>query len=190
MDPDPESPVTRLLERWVEGDRAAGEELAPLVYGELKLLALGHLSRRPGERTLQPTALVNEAWIRLMRAQDASFQSRNHFYALAARVMRSVLLDHARRKGSQKRGGHMAQVSVGLQVGALTEHRAFDILHVNDALERLTEMDAELGRLVELRFFGGLDMETTAAVMGISKRTAERRWTVASAWLQEELAEE
>lgn len=189
MDPDSESPVTRLLERWVEGDEAAGDELAPLVYEELKLLALGHMARRPGERTLQPTALVNEAWMRLMRAQGASFQSRNHFYALAARVMRSVLLDHARRKGSEKRGGHLGRVSVDLQAKAPTEHRALDILHVNDALERLTEMDAELGRLVELRFFGGLDMESAAAALGLSKRTAERRWTVASAWLQEELGE-
>ena len=187
VEPAPDSRATVLLRRWSEGDAEAREELAPLVYGELKRLAASHMARRPGADTLQPTALVNEAWIRLVQADQADFPSRGHFYALASSVMRSLLVDHVRRKNSGKRGGAVSLIAVDEELDSAREDKGVDVLVVHEALERLTTIDADLGRLVELRFFGGLDMEMTASTLGLSKRTAERRWRVASAWLASEL---
>ena len=187
VEPEPDRRATRLLLRWSDGDESAGEELAPLVYDELKRLAAAHMARRSGAHTLQPTALVNEAWLRMMRAERLDFPTRSHFYALASRVMRSLLVDHARARESEKRGGGGTRIAVDDFVDPAASDSGVDVLSIHGALERLAEMDAELGRLVELRFFGGLDMQTAAEVLGLAKRTAERRWRVASAWLREEL---
>lgn len=187
VEPAPDNQATLLLRRWAEGDAQAGEELAPLVYDELKRPATAHLARRSGAHTLQPTALVNEAWMRLMRSEQADYPSRGHFYALASSAMRTLLVDHARRKNSEKRGGRATLIMLEEDRDPAKGDSGVDVLAIHEALGRLAAMDAELGRLVELRFFGGLDMETAATTLGLTKRTAERRWRVASAWLAEQL---
>ena len=188
VEPAPDGRATLLLQRWCSGDEGAGEELAPLVEAELRRLARGHL-RGALDGTLQPTALVNEAWLRLMRADELEFASRGHFYALASHAMRSLLVDHARRKNAERRGGGRARITLDERLDGDAGPEDIDVLAIHEALERLSELDEELGRLVELRFFGGLEMEAVAAALGLSKRTAERRWRAASAWLRDELEE-
>ena len=190
VDSTPDNRATLLLQRWSRGDAQAGEELAPLVLGELRRLAAGHLAGRSDAHTLQPTALVNEAWMRLMRVDGADYPSRGHFYSLASQAMRSLLVDHARRKLAKKRGGDRERVNLREDWGTDRSEPGLDVLALHTTLEKLARLDPELASLVELRFFGGLDMQTVAASLGLSKRTAERRWRVASAWLAEELERE
>ena len=178
--------VTRLLQAWNDGDAAAGERLIPLIYAELRRRAAGHLRReRPGH-TLRPTDLVHETYLRL-RAQNAAWQNREQLFAVASRLMRRILVDHARMRAAAKRGG-------GVRV-TLSEDRAGpaavepDVLDVDAALEELAALDERQARLVELRFFGGLDILEAARTLGVSVATANRDWAMAKAWLFRRLKE-
>lgn len=169
-----------------EGDRQSLESLLPIVYQELRRLAAGYIRReRPGQ-TLQPTALVHEAYLRLMKDRPDRWQNRAHFCAIAAHSMRQILIERARARGALKRGGVRQRVTLdeALLPGA---DPSFDLLALDEALERLSAMDGEQARLVELRFFGGLTVEETAEAMAISPATVKRHWAVARAWLAREL---
>ena len=169
------------------GDDHAADELLPLVYGELHAIAARCMGERKVGHTLQPTALVNEAWLRLIEPESGrAFGSREHFLGVAAKAMRSVLVDHARRRGAQKRGATFERVPLE-DVAALFEERASDLLVLDEALTRLSVMDTQLGRIVELRFFGGLSVEETARNLGVSEPTIIRGWRVARMWLKREL---
>lgn len=178
--------VTQLLERWGGGDRSALDDLTPLVLGELRQLAAAYLRReRPGH-TLQATALVNEAYLRLVGQKQGRWQGRKHFYGIAARLMRQVLVEHARRHGAEKRGGGRAAVSLA-HADEIAGSPVVDILDVHEALERLAAFDSQQARVVELRFFGGLSIEEAAEALGVGHATVEREWALARAWLRKEL---
>jgi RNA polymerase sigma factor (TIGR02999 family) len=184
----PRSPhgITELLGRWSDGDQEALNQLMPLVYGELRRLAGAYLRRERNEHTLQPTALVNEAYLRLVRQRNMPWQNRAQFFGVAAQLMRRILVDHARASYASKRGGH--QVNVSLQnIGAFDTQVEADVLALHDVLNRLSEIDPDQGRIVELRFFGGLTIEEAAEVMQVSHSTVEREWRLAKAWLKREL---
>lgn len=185
-----EPQITLLLERARRGDRRVADELMPLIYDELRRLAQHHLSHEGAGHTLQATALVNETYLRLV-GSDCSWQDRAHFFAVAATTIRRILVQHARRKNSVKRGGDRLRVDLD---PADLQRQSDDIddrvLAVDEALNRLAEMDPDKARLVELRFFAGLTVEEAAEAMGISPRTAAREWQVARAWLSRELVEE
>ena len=169
-----------------KGDRQSLDTLLPLVYQELRRLAASYLRReRPGQ-TLQPTALVHEAYLRLMKDRPDRWQNRAHFSAIAAHSMRQILIERARARGAQKRGGAQPRVTLDEALVAGGE-QSFDLLAIDEALERLAAIDPEQARLVELRFFGGLTVEETAEAMDISPATVKRHWAVARAWLAREL---
>lgn len=178
--------VTQLLEKWSQGDEEALNQLLPLVYEELHRLAGAYLRRERREHTLQPTALVNEAFLKLVDQHSIRWQNRSQFYGVAAQLMRRILVDHARVHYAAKRGGDRYQVSLK-NVGGFGNQPDADLLALHDVLNRLAEIDPEQGRLVELRFFGGLTIEETAEVMHISHATVEREWKIAKAWLKREL---
>ncbi len=179
----PNADATRLLNRLSDGDASAENELFELIYSELHQLAQAHMQKEPAAHTLQPTALVHEAYVRLVRADDLSFQSRGHFYSLASKVMRSCLVDHARRKKSEKRGGDRVRVALDGVLSPTGEAHELELIAVNEAVEQLTSLKPELGRIAELRFFGGLSIPQVAETLEVPKRTVERRWKLASAWL-------
>ncbi len=184
--PAPPGEVTRLLLAWRRGDPDALDRLIPLVYGELHQMAERYLRReRPGH-TLQPTAIVNEAYLRLIGRQGADWQGRAHFFAVAAQSMRRILVEHARRRDAKKRGGEGTRYLVDTVV--MTEPRAVDLIALDDALAKLTALDSEQGRVVELRFFGGLTEEETAEVLSVSSRTVKRKWLAAKTYLYRELS--
>ena len=188
-DKDTTHDITRLLVRLNDGDQDAAEPLMRHVYAELRRLARGQLARAPAQTTLQPTALVHEAYLRLVDSDAADWQGRQHFYAVCARAMRQVLIDQARARGAAKRGGDRQREPLDAVVVEI-EQRAVDLLALEEALTRLTAMDEQLGRIVELRFFAGLDHSEVAAVLELSTRTVERGWRTARAWLHKELVEE
>ena len=170
----------------MEGDRQSLDSLLPIVYQELRRLAASYLRReRPGQ-TLQPTALVHEAYLRLMKDRPDRWQNRAHFCAIAAHSMRQILIERARARGAIKRGGGGPRITLDEALVAGGE-RSIDLLALDQALERLAAMDAEQARLVELRFFGGLTVEETAEALDMSPATVKRHWTVARAWLAREL---
>ena len=177
--------ATLLLRRMAQGDQAAQDELLPLVFEQLHQLAERAL-RGQQQHTLQPTALVNEAYLRVLGARQRDFDSRAHFLGVAAKAMRSVLVDYARRMGAGKRGGGAQRLSIDAlaEVFATT---APDMLGLDEALTRLAAMDEQLGRIVELRFFGGLSVEQTAELLNVSEPTIVRGWRVARMWLKHEL---
>ncbi len=178
--------VTQLLLAWAQGNEAARDELIPLVYDTLRRIARNHLrGERPGH-TLQTTALINEVYLRLID-QSVSWQSRAHFFGITARLMRQVLVDYARARSRNKRGGDQQRVSLAVAEEGLEQ--SADLLALDEALEALDQVDPERSRIVELRFFGGLTIEETAEVMGVSTPTVERGWRAARAWLQTELAD-
>jgi RNA polymerase sigma factor (TIGR02999 family) len=181
----PES-ITELLLKWSGGDPTALEQLMPLVYDELRRLATRYLRRERANHSLQPTALVNEAYLRLVDQQKVEWQSRAQFYGLAARVMRNILVDHARSRQAAKRGGEQFQVSFDGDHQGIVDTE-IEFLAVHEALERLATFDAQKAEIVELRFFGGLSIEETAEVVGIGHATVERDWKLARAWLRREL---
>jgi len=186
-EPDPPSGVTELLRRWNSGDREAMDRLMPIVYDELRRLAAGYLrGERPGH-TLQPTALVHEAYLRLVRQDRVEWQNRAHFFGIAASMMRRVLVDHARRRQAEKRdaGGFRLTLQLG---EAFEAARDPELLELDQALGRLEQLDADQARVVELRFFGGLTVEETAVVLGISTATVKREWRTAKAFLRDEMA--
>ncbi len=178
--------VTQLLRAWSGGDESALEKLIPLVYDELHRLAKRYIGReRPGH-TLQTTALVNEAYLRLIDAQQVQWQNRAHFFAISAQLMRRILVDFARAKRFRKRGGEAVQVSLAEAV-LLPQERDADLVALDEALEALASVDERKGRVVELRFFGGLSVEETAEVLKVSAETVMRDWKVAKVWLLREL---
>jgi RNA polymerase sigma factor (TIGR02999 family) len=176
--------VTQLLLAWERGDEAARDELIPLVYDALRRIARHHLRGERAGHTLQTTALINEAYLRLVD-QSVPWQSREHFFGIAARLMRQILVDYARARQRLKRGGDRQQIS--LAAAEFGQGQPADLLALNDALETLAEVDPQRSRIVELRFFGGLTIEETAQVMGISTPSVERGWRAARAWLQTEM---
>jgi RNA polymerase sigma factor (TIGR02999 family) len=178
--------ITQLIEQARVGDQLAVEKLVPLVYGELRRLAASYVRReRPGQ-SLQATALVHEAYLRLLKDEDLSFQNRAHFMGIAARSMRQILIEHARARGAAKRGGERRRITLDEGVAA-GQPLDVDLLALDEALGRLAERDAHQAHIVELRFFGGLTNEETAEALGISPATVKRAWTVARAWLFREL---
>ena len=179
--------VTALLRRWRTGDKDAGEAVLALLYGELRGIAAQQFRReRPGH-TLQPTALANEAYMRIVRGTPMEASDRTHFLALAARVVRQVLVDHGRGKGRRKRGGEMLRVTLS-EIHSEEPDLATDVLDLDTALIRLGEANEDAARVVELKFFGGLTTEEIASEMGSSIATVVRKWKFARAWLYSELA--
>jgi RNA polymerase sigma factor (TIGR02999 family) len=174
--------VTGLLQAWGQGDRAAGERLIPLVYGELRRQAARRLRRERREHTLRPTDLVHEAYLRLAAQRDAVWHNRAQFYGVAAQVMRRVLVDHARRQGAAKREGSWCRVTLDERVAAAGA-RDLQVLALERALRELQTVDPAKARLVELRYFGGLSVEDAAEVMQVSASTVTREWRMAKAWL-------
>jgi len=182
------SEVTGILGQIRAGDSDAAARLLPLVYDELRAIARSHLKReRPGH-TLQPTALVNEAWLHFMKGADLDLSNRSHFLAVAANAMRRLLIDHARTRDAAKRGGGWEKVSLSEQSGPSPRARVdVDIVALHEALERLEQLGERLARVVELRFFGGLTVKESAEVLGGARVTVEKDWTKAKAWLRREL---
>ena len=180
-------PLDVLVERVSRGDRPALEVLMPLVYDELRRLAAHYLrGERPGQ-TLQPTALVNEAYLRLLKDRPDRWQNRAHFCAIAAHSMRQILIERARARDALKRGGGQPRITFDESLNAPADAPSVDVLAVDLALERLAAIDADQARIVELRYFGGLSVEETAEAMGTSPATVKRHWAVARAWLAREL---
>ena len=179
--------VTQLLVDWGNGDRQALEKLTPLVYQELKRLATRHLRRERREHTLQSTALVHEAWLRLIDQNHVHWQNRAQFFGIAGEMIRRILIDHARNRQAAKRGDGAIKLSLDEALGA-PDRRDFDLVALDDALEDLTKLDPKQGKLVELRFFAGLSIEESAEVLCVSPATVKREWAVAKAWLYRELS--
>jgi RNA polymerase sigma factor (TIGR02999 family) len=175
--------VTALLRAWSRGDADAGERLLPIVYGELRRQAARLLRRERRDHTLQPTALVHETYLRLIEQHAADWKNRTQFFAVAATAMRRILVDHARRHGARKRGGSWDRISFDETRRAWPGPPDVDILALEEALDELAVLDPPKVRLVELRFFAGLDLEETAAVLGVSQSTVTRDWRLARAWL-------
>ena len=180
--------VTNLLIQLTRGDRGAEERLMPLVYAELRRMAASRLRRERADHTLQATALVNETYLRLIEVDTVDWQSRSHFFALAAKLMRRILVDHARARRARKRGGSRESINLD-DVLVFTTPRSEQMIALDDALNRLGTYDPRQGQIVELRFFGGLSEEEIAAHLGISARTVKRDWRMAKAWLYKELSE-
>jgi RNA polymerase sigma factor (TIGR02999 family) len=184
--------ITELLAAWRTGDRAALEKLVTLLYPELRRLARRHMSRQPPGHTLQTTELLNEAYLRLTHLRGTEWRDRLHFLAVASRAMRSILVDHARRRQQAKRGG--AVVRVTLSEGTVSPNSsavdasALEVIALDAALGRLEKLDPQTSQIVELRYFGGLTVEETATVVGISPATVKREWCRARAWLSRDLA--
>jgi RNA polymerase sigma factor (TIGR02999 family) len=178
--------VTRLLHEIKAGRRDAMEDLVPLVYDELRRIAGRHMRRESEGHTLQPTALVNEAYMKLVDQTSADWQGRTHFLAVASGAMRRILIDHARGRLRQKRGAELRRVDIE-EVLEREGASDADLVDLHDALERLAALDERQARVVELRFFGGLSVDEVAATLEVSKRTVEGEWTHAKAWLRREL---
>ena len=178
--------VSRLLADWGRGNQEAREALIPVVYDELRRLARRHLWHERPDHTLQSAALVNEAYLRLVRQQPPQWQNRAHFFGVAAQMMRHILVDHARNRLAAKRGGGAARLTLDADVG-FAQKSDVDLIALDAALEKLAALDPPQSRLIELRFFGGLSIEETAVVMGISPATVKREWATARAWLRREM---
>jgi RNA polymerase sigma factor (TIGR02999 family) len=179
--------ITQLLVDWGKGDPAALERLMPLVYSELRRLASNYLRRERVGHTLQPTALVNEAYLKLIDQKNAKWQNRAQFFGISAQLMRRILVDHARQRQAVKRGGSNQERLSITSVEAVLKQPEIDLLALNEALDELAQMDPQQSRIVELKFFGGLSIEETAEVLGISHATVERDWKMARAWLRRQL---
>jgi RNA polymerase sigma factor (TIGR02999 family) len=189
-DPSRAHDVTELLLSWGQGDTAALDRLVPLLYDDLRRVARGHLRReRPGH-SLQATALVHEVFLRLVDVDRMTVKSRTHFFALSARLMRQILVDHARRKRAGKRGGGATVIGLSEAAGAPapTSTSMVDVLALDEALDALSSFDAQQCRVVELRFFAGLNIPEAADALGVSTATVEREWAMAKAWLHKRLA--
>jgi RNA polymerase sigma factor (TIGR02999 family) len=180
--------VTGLLLSWRQGDAEALDRLVPLVYDELRRVARGHLRREAPGHSLQATALVHEVFLRLVDADRLTPMSRTHFFAISARLMRQILVDHARRKQADKRGGGATVISLDEVAPAAAQTSGVDVLALDEALDALSSFDARQCRVVELRFFSGLNIPETADALGISTATVEREWAMAKAWLHQRLS--
>lgn len=178
--------VTKLLMEWSEGDESAFEQLMPLVHDELHRLAHQYMRREGPGHILQTSALINEAYLRLVDQPEIRWENRNHFFGIAARLMRRILVDDARKRNSAKRGGSLIQVPLDDAIG-LAHEQAANVTALDEALKTLETIDARQGQIVELRFFGGLSIEETADVLQVSPGTVMRDWTFACAWLRNEM---
>ena len=181
--------VTQLLSAWRAGDERALEQLMPLVYGELRRLAGRYLNRERAGHTLETHDLIHEAFLRLVDQRKVDWQSRGHFFGIAAQMMRRILVDHARRRGAHRRGGDVRQLVLD-EMPDLAVSRDEDLVALDEALTELAAADEPLARIVELRFFGGLDHDEIAALLGVSNPTVRRRWRLAKAWLYRRLSGE
>ena len=180
--------ITQLLIAWGEGRREALEDLMPLVYDDLRRVAVGYMRHEAAGHALQPTALVHEAYVRLIDQKQVKWRNRAHFFGVAAGMMRRILVDYARRRRADKRGGEWERVTLAEHEVAAPAAAPIDVLSLHESLERLAAFDPQQERIVELRYFGGLTIEETAEVVGISAATVVREWTVAKAWLQHDLS--
>jgi RNA polymerase sigma-70 factor (ECF subfamily) len=178
--------VTGLLRAWTAGNRNALDQLAPLIYGELKRIARQHMRREREEHTLQPTALVNEAFLRLVNVHGVDWQGRAHFFALSAQMMRRILVSHARGRRAGKRGGSANEISLEDAIIASPERDA-QVVKLDEVLEQLAKLDPRKAQIVELRFFAGLNFEEIAAVLSVSSRTIVREWGLSKTWLAREM---
>ncbi|HJX93061.1 MAG TPA: sigma-70 family RNA polymerase sigma factor [Pyrinomonadaceae bacterium] len=178
--------VTQLLINWSKGDKAAFDELVSLVHGELHRIARRYMAKENPDHTLQTSALINEAYLRLINQQDIPWQNRAHFFAVAAQVMRHILVDHARKYSYAKRGGGARKIALDDAMIRM-DQKASEIVALDDALKTLAVIDPRKSQIIELRFFGGLSIEETAEVMKISSPTVQREWRSAKAWLKREL---
>jgi RNA polymerase sigma factor (TIGR02999 family) len=183
------SEVTRLLQDWASGDETALARLMPLVYNELHRLAHRYMAAEPSGQVLQTTALVHEVYLRLVDVDNVDWQNRAHFYGICARLMRRILIDFARSRNYQKRGGHFPHVELE-EAATVSAVVGTELLAVDDALKELAKLDTRKAEVVELRFFGGLTVEETAAVLRVSSETVMRDWKMAKAWLLRELSHE
>ena len=183
----PPEGITQLLVDWSKGDQAALEKLMPLVYSELRKLAGNYLRRERQGHTLQPTALVNEAYLKLIDQRNAKWQNRAQFFGVAAQLMRRILVDHARAHQAAKRGGSDQERLSITSAERIVKQPEVDLLALHEALEELATLDAQQERIVELRFFGGLSIEETAEVLALGHATVERDWKMARAWLRRKL---
>jgi RNA polymerase sigma factor (TIGR02999 family) len=179
--------VTRILHAFDQGDPRAAEELLPLVYGELRKLAADKLAQEKPGQTLSPTALVHEAYVRLVGADQTGWDGQGHFFAAAAEAMRRILIERARRKAALKHGGELHRVDLDDQV-AVDQGRAADLLALDEALAELEQHDANAAQIVKLRYFAGLSHQETAQAMNLSRRSADRLWSLAKAWLYQRLS--
>jgi RNA polymerase sigma factor (TIGR02999 family) len=179
--------VTQMLRQWSDsGEREALDNLMPIIYDELRRQAARYLKHERQGHTLQTTALVHEAYVRLIDQTGVRWQNRAHFFAISAELMRRILVDHARKRNAAKRGADPVRVTLN-DVAAASGQQGLDLIAVDEALNRLAALDEQQARVVELRFFGGLNVEETAAVLGVSDRTVKRDWSVAKAWIRREL---
>lgn len=178
--------ITQLLVSWNSGNRQALEDLTPLVYDELRRLAARYLRHERPDHTLQSTALVHEAYLRLVDQKQVQWQNRAHFFGVAAQMIRRILVDHARGRQAEKRGAGAVKLSLDEAI-AIPERRDLDLIALDDSLNALSRLDPQQGRIVELRFFGGLSIEETAEVLKISPATVKREWTLAKAWLYRDM---
>ena len=185
MSPAPNE-VTQLLVAWSNGDSAARDALIPLVHDELRRLAHRYMGRERADHTLQTSALVNEAYLRLIDQRDMKWQNRAQFFGIAAQMMRRILVDYARKRGFAKHGGELRAVPLD-EVMIVSPERAAEVVELDDALKCLAEFDQRKSQIIELRFFGGLSIEETAEVLGVSPGTVMRDWTLAKAWLRREM---
>ena len=185
MSSTPSYPVTELLARWSEGDLSARDALVPLVYDELRRIARRCLAAKGSDHTLQPTALVHDAYLRLIRRDSVSWRDRAHFFAMSAQMMRQILIDYARRAAAAKRGGNAVTLTLDDAPESSDDPRKMnlDLLALDDAMKQLASLDPRQCKIVELRFFGGLSIEETAEVVEVSASTAKREWTTARLWL-------
>jgi RNA polymerase sigma factor (TIGR02999 family) len=181
------SRVTQFLEKFEPGDRHAGEQLFADVYAELRAVAARYMHGERQSHTLQPTALVHEAYLKLLGQTPVDWRGRAHFLVIAAQAMRQILVDHARRRGAAKRGGDRHRIALDDNL-VIESDRDVDLLALEDALAKLTKLDPRQAQMIELRFFAGLSVAEVAKVMGTSKRSAEREWTMVRAWLRRELS--
>jgi RNA polymerase sigma factor (TIGR02999 family) len=188
MDASPKD-VTQLLVAWSNGNQAARDRLMSVVYEELHRLARRYMRRESPGHTLQTSALVNEAFLRLVDQRNVQWQNRAHFFGIAAQMMRRILVDYARSRSYAKRGGGIQAMSLD-EALVVSHERSEEVVNVHEALERLAEFDPRKGQIVELRFFGGLSIEETAEVLGVSPGTVMRDWTLAKAWLRREMLSE
>jgi RNA polymerase sigma-70 factor, ECF subfamily len=188
MTPGSTQSVSELLQAWASGDHAALDELLPLVYDDLRRQARRLMRAQPAGHTLQTTALVHEAYLRLVGQTSVEWHGRAHFFGVAAKAMRSILVDHARARNAAKRGGSARAITLDDAASVAGPQASVDVLALDEALGRLAELDARKSKLVELRYFGGLGIDEAAAVMGVSPATVKREWTTARAWLRRELS--
>jgi RNA polymerase sigma factor (TIGR02999 family) len=188
-DPQGHEPgITQLLIAWSDGQHEALEHLTPLVYDDLRRVAARYMRQEAAGHALQPTALVHEAYVRLIDQRQVKWRNRAHFFGVAAGMMRRILVDHARRRRAEKRGGDWERVTLVEDEVAAENHREIDVLSLHESLERLATFDPQQARIVELRYFGGLTIEETAEVVGVSPATVVREWTIAKAWLRADLS--